>query len=61
MGPWPILCWTPVPGIRFHVADLPVLRRLGVQEPTGILGNSFLEQFREVEIDFVRREVRAKK
>lgn len=34
------------------VSDLPVLKSMGMQDRGGLLGNSFLEKFRVVQIDF---------
>jgi predicted aspartyl protease len=42
--------------VPFVVADLPVFRAIGLGEDAGLLGNTFLERFTEIEVDF-RNEI----
>jgi hypothetical protein len=44
--------------VPFVVADLPVFRTIGLGGRAGLLGNSFLDRFAEVEIDFERETIR---
>jgi hypothetical protein len=44
--------------VSFFIGDLPVLKGLGVVEPVGILGNSFIRRWGSIELDFVQKEVR---
>jgi hypothetical protein len=34
------------------VADLPVFDAIGLGEDAGLLGNTFLDRFAEIEVDF---------
>lgn len=46
------------PAVRFQIGNIPVLAQYGADQLVGLLGNSFLRQFTEVEIDYRTREVR---
>jgi hypothetical protein len=44
--------------ISLIVSDLPVLKSMGLLDNGGLLGNSFLEKFQTVQIDFKKNEIR---
>ena len=43
--------------IPLIVSDLPVLKNMGILDRTGLLGNSFLENFKMVQVDFSERMI----
>jgi hypothetical protein len=44
--------------VPFVVADMPVFRTIGLGASAGLLGNTFLDRFDEVEIDFEQEVIR---
>jgi hypothetical protein len=44
--------------VPFVVADMPVFRTIGLGASAGLLGNTFLDRFGEVEIDFEQQVIR---
>jgi hypothetical protein len=44
--------------VRFVVADMPVFRTIGLGGSAGLLGNTFLDRFLEVEIDYENEVIR---
>ena len=50
-----------IPNVRFYVADLPSLSPPGALQNIGILGNSLLEQYERITVDFTRRVIRLMK
>ena len=44
--------------VPFVVADLPVFRTIGLGHDAGLLGNTFLDRYAEIEVDFRRGVLR---
>jgi hypothetical protein len=44
--------------VSFVVAEMPVFQTIGLGSSAGLLGNTFLDRFAEVEIDFARELIR---
>jgi predicted aspartyl protease len=44
--------------IEFYVADLPVLKNMGLQKNSGLLGNDFLQKNSRVEVNFPKKLIR---